>query len=123
MNENKLSFKKEDGKCVFILESKDILRKEYVSVEFARSHYTELIQQKKQTMDNLGAINRELKEVSVEKDKELEKFIEMANKAHKYHKMQEAEQKKAAAQEMLEKIELSMKNIENVLPEVKRTKK
>jgi hypothetical protein len=122
--DKKFEFKKlEGGKCAFVMKSADIERTEVVSEEFAKTHYKELITQKTELMNNLGKANRELETNKVEKDNELEHFIELANNAAKYKKYIDAQQNQKAILDMIESIEHSIASIEKVMPEVKRAKK
>lgn len=122
-NKKKFEFKKIDGKCAFIMHSDQIERTELVSIEYARNHYTELVNQKNEMMANLGKVSRELENNKVEKDQELEHFIELANNAHKYKKYMDALENQKATMAMVDSINESIDAIEKVLPEVKRAKK
>jgi hypothetical protein len=123
MEKKEFEFKKVDGKFAFIMHSPDIERTEVVTESFAKEHYADLIKQKEEQYANLGALNRQIEKFKVEKDDELEHFIELANKAANYKKYMDTQANHKATLDMIEMIEESMRKVEAVMPEWKRAKK
>jgi hypothetical protein len=124
MEKQKYEFKKlSSGKCAFILNTPDIERTEVVSEEYARNQYQKLKDDKNKHLEELQRINKKIKDLNIEKDDELEKFIELANRANKYSEYKKAVDHREGVLSMLGLIEESIKPIEAVLPQVKRMKK
>jgi chaperonin cofactor prefoldin len=123
MDKVKYEVYKEDGKVVFQSVTKDLLRKEYVSEDYAREQYRELKKQKENILANISKLNKDIADNKVEKNPELEHFLELANNAAAYKKCMDLQNNLEGSLKMLESIEASIKPIENVLPEVKRMKK
>lgn len=114
-------FKKlSENQYEFIMTNDDFTRTELTNKQFVKDHYKELVSQKAEIMANLGAVNKQLEINKIEKDDELQHFIELANKAAVYKKFMDSEKNQKSYIEMLEKINESMKRIEIVIPEVKR---
>ena len=122
--EQKFEFKKlGNGKCQFIRVMDEILRVETVSEAFAKNYYKDLVTQRAEVQNNLGIVHRQLEQNKIEKDLELEHFIDLNNRAAKYQKHLEAEANLKANLDLLKLIDDSMKPIEFAMPEVKRMKK
>jgi len=122
--DKKMEFKKlANGKCAFLSGNDEVDRTEVVSVEYVKKHYREIADKKNENLNNLQSINKKIKENAVEMDAEMEKFIEMANKANRYAQHQKDLDAREGILKVLGIIEDSMKQIEKVLPEVKRLKK
>lgn len=122
--EKKFEFKVLQGdKCAFVMKSDDIERTEVVTKQYAKEHYKDLIRQKGELMNQLSQANKQLEINKVEKNVELERFIEMANLANKYSVYMKAEENHKSIFNMIEGINDSMIKIEKALPEVKRMKK
>ena len=111
------------GKCQLITHTPDLERVETVSEAFVKNMYREMREQKLQVEQQVSKVTKELKDNTVEKDIELEHFIELANAANRYHKMMKAEADLKATLKMLDNITDGMKPIEIAYPEVKRMKK
>lgn len=121
MNDKKFEFNKiSEDKYSFVMRSEDIERTEVVSKKFAKDHYTEIKDQKADLLKNLATANKLIERGEMVKDAEMDKFLEMANKAAEYKKAVEALSNRDAMLDMLEKITQSMESIEKVIPEVKR---
>lgn len=122
--EKKISFKKiDENKFAFVLTTTDIERTEVVNKSFVKDHYEDLIRQKQELLNNLGATNKKLEMNKVEKNDELEHFIQLANNAAKYNQYLKTNEDLKVMTDMLENINISVSNIEHVLPEVKRQPK
>ncbi len=111
------------GKCAFISKTEDIERTEVVSNEYVKKHYENLKNQKREMIQQGLHLNKQMEINKVEKDEELEKFIETANRAARYNKYFEAFNNKKGVDDMLERINTSLSQIEQVIPELKRMKK
>jgi vacuolar-type H+-ATPase subunit I/STV1 len=119
--EKNFEFKKiDEDHYAFVMKSENIERTEVVKKQFAKDHYKEIAEQKKEYMRNLSKINHDLDLNTIVKDDEMEKFIEMANNAAKYQKFQKLETDKKAILEMIDGINKSMTNMEQTIPELKR---
>jgi len=121
--EKQFEFKKlSGGRCAFVMRSKDIERTEVVSEEFAKEHYKGLRKQKNEVLQQLSQANKSLEANKVDKNEDVEKFIELANLASKYKKYLDASENSKSINKMLDEINQSMIQIEKVMPEVKRMK-
>lgn len=124
MDKTVYDFKKtRDGKYAFIMKNDLIERTEVVDEKYVKEHYKELTNQKREYMENLGKINRDLEKFKVEKDPELEHFIELANKAANYAKYMNAQRDQESLLKLIDNTEEGIKHIEAVFPELKRAKK
>lgn len=121
---NKYDFRRgDDGRYEFILKTDEFERIEKVSLDSVKKHYKELQEQKINTQNMLNQSIKQLESISIRKDEELERFIELADKAAQYKRMLDMEKNKENALKMLEGINESIRLIEKVLPELKRMKK
>jgi hypothetical protein len=117
----KFEFNKiDEDHYAFVMRSDDIERTEIVSKQFAKDHYKEIKDQKVDLMKNLATANKLIERGEMVKDAEMDKFLEMANKAAEYKKAVEALESRLAILDMIEKITQSMESIEQKIPEVKR---
>jgi hypothetical protein len=134
MEENKMNEEKKDkpvfefkklagGKCQFIMKSKDIERVETVSEKYAKDHYNELINQRTQLYEQMKMVNKDLEVNKVDKDIELENFINLVNNAAKYSKFMKAQDNQKGVLDMIDNVNESIKKIEIVYPELTRKKK
>lgn len=118
---NKLEFKKVDNdKCQFISALPEVHRVETVNMDFVKRHIAELRKERKMYLGNLEKINEQLKDNKIEKDAEIEKFIELADKASGYKRYLDATKNRDGVLDILNKIDESIAAIENELPELKQ---
>jgi len=111
-----------NGQYEFTMKMPELLRTEVVSEESVRKHYKELRDRKNQSTEQLKLLNKKIKESELETDEELEKFIELANKAAKYNEFRQAKNQQKAVLDTLKRIEDEIARIEKVSPEFKRLK-
>lgn len=112
-----------NGKVAFITKTDEATTTIETTVERAKNHYKEMIDGKQKLLNDLAKINKDLKDNEVVKNEEMEKFIQMANDANKYHKYQKLLTDRDVLLENLKMSERTIKDVETAMPEVKRMKK
>jgi hypothetical protein len=113
---------KEDGKYVFIMESDKFIRKEYVNKEVFKEGYEDIRKEHNRYLNELAAINKKIKELDVKQDEELEKFINLANRAAKYNEFQKMVEQRDSFLKNMELSSQQIKDMERVMPELSRRK-
>lgn len=122
MTEIKRKIEKENGKYVFVTETDEVVRKEYVSKETFKKNYEEVKAHRNKRRDELAAVNKRLKTIDVTKDDELEKFINLANKASQYNNMKKAEEEHDNVLNLLSLLDQQVSDMEKAMPELTRKK-
>ena len=115
--------KLDKGRYAFVTKGPDFVRTEEFDLKKAKELYIESMNERKTFGENLGKCNRELKNLDVKPDAELEHFIELANRAAKYTKMQELLGQQKYLLDEIEKMGKQCEAIEKLIPEVKRIAK
>lgn len=121
MEKVKYDFKKiSNDKFAFIGVTPNFVRTEECNKQYVKDHYKDMVNQRNELMKNMAQARKMMDDNKVEKDIEMERFIEMANNAAKYKKYLESENNHKAMLDMIENINGSLAQIEKVLPELKR---
>lgn len=114
---------KEDGRLVLITEypSGEIVKIVSTKESF-KKNYEELISMQAKHRNDLAAAEKKIKETNIEKDVEMEKFMEMANKAAQYAEYQKAVDVKNNVLIILEGLDKQIGKMIKAVPELGRAK-
>jgi hypothetical protein len=118
----KFRIEKREGKLVFITTLPHVLREETVDKETFKIEYENKVTERNKKRDEIAQVRKRLEEINFVADPELDKFIEMANKAGEYNKFKQLEGALEANKEMMALIEEQMRDMEAALPELLRNK-
>lgn len=109
-----------DGKVVFSMETDTLLRTETVAKEQAIDLYKQSLTEKENIMKTIESHEKKISDMDIKHDEELEKFIEMANKANKYSEFKQLSEQRDNLLTNLNNLNLQIEDLENVLPELKK---
>lgn len=110
-------------KVVFTTKTDELERVETVPKIKAIELYKQTKDEKVHYMAELNKLNKKIQDSKIEPDKELDKFIEMANKAHQYNEFKKATEQRDGALNMINNINQQIEDLEKAIPELKRAKK
>jgi hypothetical protein len=111
------------NKVLFITETDDLKRTEEVPKTAATKLYKESKEQKEQYLADLNRLNKRIKELDIKTDKELEKFIELADRAAKYNEFKKATEQADGMLDFVNRLNMQIEDLEKAIPELKRAPK
>lgn len=111
---------KGDKEYAFIAENDTIVRTEEISKKTAKEEYDRLAAQHQQTIESLQAINKKLKGLPEEVPEEIKEFIRKADLAAQHSQKLKLLDQRELVMKDLQTIEDQKKDMENVIPELKR---
>ena len=110
-------------KVFFITETKELKRIEEVPKQAAIDLYRQSKEEKERLVQEINKIEKKIKSFDIKKDEELERFIELANKAAKYNEYRQAQDQRDNMLSNLNNYTMQIEDLEKAIPELKRAKK